>query len=79
MYVVSYAQALLTCYLIPATKGWGRGRLTTILGFSLQPSFSRQERGSWKRGWPEKLKYACAGAEQVNGKKGNDIVEMTTI
>ena len=32
MYVVSYAQALLTCYLIPAMKGWGRGRLTTIPG-----------------------------------------------
>ena len=35
-----------------------------------------QERESWKRGWPGKLKYACAGAEQqVKGKKGNYIIE----
>ena len=40
---VSYAQALLTCYLIPATKGWGRGRLTTIPGVP-SPAFFLEAR-----------------------------------
>ena len=42
-YFLSYAQALLTCYLIPATKGWGRGRLTTIPGV-LSPAFFLEAR-----------------------------------
>ena len=59
-----------------------RGRLAIIPGI-LSPAFflvaRDQGRESKKRGRPEKLKYACAEAEQVKGKNENDIIQMTTI
>ena len=44
MYVVSYAQALLTGYLIPATKGWGAGTPDDIPCGSLSSLLSRGKR-----------------------------------
>ena len=71
MYVVSYAQALLTCYLIPATKGWGRGRLTTIPGV-LSPAFfleARERILETRLAWEAKIRLRWSRTSERKERK----------
>ena len=68
---VSYAQALLTCYLIPAMKGWGRGRLTTIPGV-LSPAFfleARERILETRLAWKAKMRLRWSRTSERKERK----------